>query len=128
MTRAGKHGKSSEEIALEIAVRSCSGTSEFATCIEIERAVWGSADLDIVPLPLFVVAVETGGQVLGAFAGDRMIGFTLAIAGVHGRKPFLHSHMTAVLRPYPHQGAGPKRQGLQRHRAPGGAIQPITLY
>src|SRR5260370_5043440 len=117
MTTAAKHAKSSEEIALEIAVRSCSGTSEFATCIEIERAVWGSADLDIVPLPLFVVAVETGGQVLGAFAGDRMIGFTLAIAGVHGRKPFLHSHMTAVLRPYRNQGAGRKLKSFQRQEA-----------
>ena len=58
-----------------------SGLSDFATCIEIERAVWGSADVDIVPLPLFVVAAETGGQVLGAFAGDRMVGFTLAIRG-----------------------------------------------
>jgi predicted GNAT superfamily acetyltransferase len=117
MTTVAKHAKSSEEIALEIAVRSCSGTSEFATCIEIERAVWGSADLDIVPLPLFVVAVETGGQVLGAFAGDRMIGFTLAIAGVHGRKPFLHSHMTAVLRPYRNQGAGRKLKSFQRQAA-----------
>ena len=107
MTTVAKHAKSAEANAVEIAVRACSGLSEFATCIEIERAVWGSADVDIVPLPLFVVAAETGGQVLGAFAGDRMIGFTLAIAGVHGRKPFLHSHMTAVLRPFalPWRGA-----------------------
>src|SRR5260370_11337047 len=97
MTTVAKRAKSSEEIALEIAVRSCSGTSEFATCIEIERAVWGSADLDIVPLPLFVVAVETGGQVLGAFAGDRLIGFPPAIPGRHGRQPLLHSPMTAVV-------------------------------
>src|SRR5260370_18530950 len=118
MPTAATQAQSSEEIALEISVRSCSGTSEFATCIEIERAVWGSADLDIVPLPLFVVAAETGGQVLGAFAGDRMIGFTLAIAGVHGRKPFLHSHMTAVLRPSPNQGAGRKLKSFPRQEAP----------
>lgn len=117
MTTVAKHAKSSEESAVEIAVRACSGLSEFVTCIEIERAVWGSADLDIVPLPLFVVAADTGGQVLGAFAGDRMVGFTLAIAGVHGRKPFLHSHMTAVLRPYRNQGAGRKLKIFQRDEA-----------
>jgi predicted GNAT superfamily acetyltransferase len=117
MTTGAKHAKSGEENALEIAIRSCSGLSEFATCIEIERAVWGSADVDVVPLPLFVVAAETGGQVLGAFAGDRMIGFTLAIAGVHGRKPFLHSHMTAVLRPYRNQGVGRKLKVFQRQEA-----------
>src|SRR2546428_13935880 len=98
MTTVAKRGKSSEEKPLEIAVRSCSGLSEFASCIEIERAVWGSADVDIVPLPLFVVAAETGGQGGGAFAGGRLIGFSLAVAGGGGRKAFLHSHMTAALR------------------------------
>src|SRR5690242_21662717 len=117
MTTTAKHTKTVEENAAEVTVRSCSGLSEFATCIEIERAVWGSADLDIVPLPLFVVAAETGGQVLGAFAGDRMVGFTLAIAGAHGRKPFLHSHMTAVLRPYRSQGVGRMLKLLQRDEA-----------
>jgi predicted GNAT superfamily acetyltransferase len=116
-TTVAKRAKLSEENAPEIAVRSCSGISEFASCIEIERAVWGSADVDIVPLPLFVVAAETGGQVLGAFAGDRMIGFTLAIGGVRGRKPFLHSHMTAVLPPYRNQGVGRKVKLLQRQEA-----------
>ncbi len=117
MTTGAKHAKPAEEKQLEIAVRSCSGLSEFATCIEIERAVWGSADVDVVPLPLFVVAAETGGQVVGAFAGDRMIGFTLAIAGVRGRKPFLHSHMTAVLRPFRNQGAGRRLKFFQREEA-----------
>jgi predicted GNAT superfamily acetyltransferase len=117
MTTVAKYAKAVEEKPLEITVRACTGLSEFATCIEIERAVWGSADIDVVPLPLFVVAAETGGQVLGAFAGDRMIGFTLAIAGVRGRKPFLHSHMTAVLRPYRNQGAGRGLKLFQRQEA-----------
>jgi predicted GNAT superfamily acetyltransferase len=125
MTTVAKHAKSSEENAVDVTVRSCSGLSEFAGCIEVERAVWGSADLDIVPLPLFVVAAETGGQVLGAFAGDRMVGFTLAIAGAHGRKPFLHSHMTAVLRPYRSQGVGRKLKLLQRDEALGRGIDLV---
>jgi predicted GNAT superfamily acetyltransferase len=117
MTTITKHAKSVEERPLEIAVRSCSTLSEFATCIEIERSVWGSKDIDVVPEPLFVVAAETGGQVLGAFAGDRMVGFTLAIAGVRGRKPFMHSHMTAVLRPYRNRGAGRGLKLFQRQEA-----------
>jgi len=117
MTTGAKNAKQVEEKALEIAVRSCSSLSEFATCIEIERAVWGSADVDVVPLPLFVVAAETGGQVVGAFAGDRMIGFTLAIAGMRGRRPFLHSHMTAVLRPFRNRGTGRKLKFFQREEA-----------
>jgi predicted GNAT superfamily acetyltransferase len=125
MTTVAKHAKSAEEKPLEITVRSCSGLSEFATCIEIERAVWGSADVDIVALPLFVVAAETGGQVLGAFAGDRMIGFTLAIAGLRARKPFLHSHMTAVLRPFRNRGAARKLKLFQCQEALGRGIDLI---
>ena len=126
MTTAAKRIKTSaEEKPAEIAVRLCSGLAEFATCIEIERAVWGSADVDIVPLPLFVVAAETGGQVLGAFAGERMVGFTLAIAGARNRKPFLHSHMTAVLQQYRNQGAGRELKLLQRQEALGRGIDLI---
>src|SRR5207253_11307023 len=100
----------------------CSGLTAFATCIEIERAVWGSADVDIVPLPLFVVAAETGGQVLGAFAGDRMIGFTLALPGVRGRKPLLHSHMTAVLHPFRNKGVARKLSSSNARRRLGAAL------
>ena len=125
MTTAAKRAKRVEEKPLEVVVRLCSGLSEFASCLEIERAVWGSADVDIVPLPFFVVASETGGQVVGAFADERMIGFTLAIAGIRGRKPFLHSHMTAVLRPYRNQGVGRKLKLFQHQEALGRGIDLI---
>lgn len=100
-----------------VVVRHCRGFAEFTACIEIERAVWASADIDIVPLPIFVVAAETGGEVLGAFDGDRLAGFTLALAGLRGRRGFLHSHMTAVLEPYRNLGVGRKLKLFQRQDA-----------
>jgi predicted GNAT superfamily acetyltransferase len=108
-----------------VTVRACHGLSEFAACIEIERAVWGSADIDVVPLPLFVIAAETGGQVLGAFDGDRMIGFALAFAGVHERRPFLHSHMAAVLEDYRDAGVGRALKVYQREEALKQGIEEI---
>ena len=100
-----------------ILVRHCHGLAEFGACFEIQRAVWGGADADLVPLPIFVMAAETGGEVLGAFADDRMIGFTLALAGVRGRAPFLHSHMTAVLEAWRDRGIGRSLKLLQREDA-----------
>ena len=100
-----------------IVVRHCRGLAEFGTCFEIQRAVWGSADADLVPMPLFVVAAETGGQVLGAFAEDRMVGFTLALAGLHGRGAFLHSHMTAVMDGWRDRGIGRSLKLFQRNDA-----------
>jgi len=102
--------------AAEIVVRHCHGLAEFAACLEVERAVWSSADIDLVPLPLFVVAAETGGEVLGAFDGDRIIGFTLALAALR-RRPYLHSHMTAVLAAYRNIGVGRKLKLFQREDA-----------
>lgn len=74
-------GKKSSEPGAGIEIRHCHQLAEFARCMELEREVWGGADLDQVPSTIFVVAHETGGQVLGAYEredGGRMIGFTLA--------------------------------------------------
>lgn len=106
-----------EETRDGIVVRHCHGIEEFEACILVEREVWKSADVDIIPIPLFVVASETGGHVLGAFRGADLVGFTLAIAGWRARKPFLHSHMTAVLEGYRDCGVGRQLKLFQRKDA-----------
>jgi predicted GNAT superfamily acetyltransferase len=100
-----------------ITIRSCHGIEEFEACVRVERQVWKSQDIDVVPIPLFVVAAETGGQVLGAYHGANLVGFTLAIAGWRDRKPFLHSHMTAVLDSHRDRGIGRRLKLFQRDDA-----------
>ena len=99
-----------------ITVRPCAGLEEFETCVALQQTVWGN---DItVPSPIFVVALETGGQVLGAFDSEgRMVGFTLALAGFHDGKPFLHSHMAAVLPELQNQKIGRMLKLAQREEA-----------
>jgi predicted GNAT superfamily acetyltransferase len=97
-----------------ILVRHCRGIEEFEACVRLEREVWKSADIDVVPIPLFVVASNTGGQVLGAFQGKHLIGFTMAIAGWRNGKPLLHSHMTAVSGAHRDLGIGRKLKLFQR--------------
>jgi|HubBroStandDraft_6_1064221.scaffolds.fasta_scaffold19008_2 predicted GNAT superfamily acetyltransferase len=108
---------SSERSESGLVIRSCHGIPEFEACVRVEREVWQSSDVDIIPIPLFVVASEIGGQVLGAFQGKDLVGFTLAIAGWRGRKPFLHSHMTAVLDGYRDRGVGRALKLFQREDA-----------
>jgi predicted GNAT superfamily acetyltransferase len=117
LKKKGKANPAAERGKAPIVVRHCHGLAEFGACFDVQRAVWGSADADLVPLPLFVVAAETGGQVLGAFAEDRMVGFTLALAGLHGRAPFLHSHMTAVIEGWRDRGIGRSLKVFQREDA-----------
>jgi predicted GNAT superfamily acetyltransferase len=80
-----------------ISVRNCTSLDDFHRCVEIQKAVWGESDLEVEPYVTFVVAKQTGGQVIGAFEVDSMVGFCLAMPGIRGNTRYLHSHMTGVL-------------------------------
>jgi predicted GNAT superfamily acetyltransferase len=99
----------------EIEIRHCETLVEYETCVRMERLVWG--EQIAVPSSVFVVAHHTGGQILGAFDGEKLVGFTLALAGSRKGKTFLHSHMTAVLPNYQNRGVGRRLKVFQRHDA-----------
>lgn len=101
----------------EIRVRKCEKLEEFQCCLELQRKIWGEADLEVEPVTAFVVAAHTGGQVLGAFDDGRMIGYTLAVVGLRGGVPYLHSHMTGVLGEYRDRGVGRMLKLFQRDEA-----------
>lgn len=101
----------------DIQVRKCETLEEFHGCVELQRRIWGEADLEVEPVTLFVVAAHTGGQVLGAFADDRMIGYTLAVVGLRDGAPYLHSHMTGVETGYRDRGVGRMLKLFQRDDA-----------
>lgn len=117
MSTGEREGAAVPKLRDGIEVRHCHGLAEIERCMELEREVWASTDLDLVPSTIFVVAEETGGQVLGAFdhtAGGKMAGFTLAMAGFHGEQRYLHSHMTAVVPAYQNRGIGRMLKLFQR--------------
>lgn len=99
----------------QIEIRHCGSIPEYEECVRVEHATWG--DEIAVPSAIFAVAHHTGGQVIGAFDQGEMIGFTLAIAGTRRGKPYLHSHMTAVLPEFRDRGIGRKLKLFQRQDA-----------
>ncbi|MGB2653305.1 MAG: GNAT family N-acetyltransferase [Candidatus Acidiferrum sp.] len=109
-----------------IIVRKCEGIEEFHRCVALQREIWGEEDLEVEPATLFVVATETGGQVLGAFDGERLIGYTLALVGFHLGAIFLHSHMTGVHSAYRDRGVGRALKLFQREEALGRGIRLIV--
>jgi len=109
----------------EIVVRKCEDLDDFRRCVELQRQIWGEADLEVEPATMFVVAANTGGEVLGAFDGERMVGFTLAVMGLRGRVPYLHSHMTGVDSAYQNRGVGRMLKLFQRDAALGRGIRLI---
>ncbi len=109
----------------EIAVRKCESLDDFHRCVELQREIWGEADLEVEPATMFVVAAHTGGQVLGAFDCGRLVGFTLAVVGLRDRVPYLHSHMTGVQSEYRDRGVGRMLKLYQRSEALGRGIRLV---
>lgn len=107
--------KSAAQAAAGIEVRLCHTLAEYEDCLRLEQITWGTGIL--VPTAIFVVAQETGGQIIGAFDKKEMIGFTMALAAIHEGRPSLHSHMTAVLEPYRDKGVGRALKLFQRQEA-----------
>jgi predicted GNAT superfamily acetyltransferase len=109
-----------------IVVRKCAGIEEFQRCVDLQREIWGEKDLEVEPATLFVVASETGGQVLGAFDGERLVAYTLALVGFADGTVFLHSHMTGVHGDYRDRGVGRALKLFQRNEALGRGIRLIV--
>jgi predicted GNAT superfamily acetyltransferase len=111
-----------------ILIRPCRGMEELAACVELQIDVWGYGDRDVVPRRVFIVSQRIGGQVIGAFdtaqpnagpEGDpgSMVGFAMALPGISGGGPYLHSHMLAVDPDYRNQGIGRRLKLFQRDEA-----------
>jgi len=96
---------------------------EFERCVELQLAVWGYSDGDLIPKRVFIVAERIGGQVLGAFdtakgdAGDAIVGFAMSFPGYREGRAYMHSHMLAVLPEYRNLGLGRRLKLAQREDA-----------
>ena len=100
-----------------VTVRTCEYLEDFHACVALQREIWGEDDLEVEPTTMFVVAAHTGGQVLGAYDGNTLVGFTLALAALRHGAPFLHSHMTGVRANYRDCGVGRMLKLFQREDA-----------
>jgi predicted GNAT superfamily acetyltransferase len=108
-----------------IVLRKCQTLPEFRACVALQQEIWGESDLEIEPATMFVVAAHTGGQVLGAFDGGNLVGYILAIVGLHQSTPYLHSHHAGVHPAYRDRGIGRRLKLFQREEALGRGIRLI---
>jgi predicted GNAT superfamily acetyltransferase len=101
----------------EIVIRPLQEVEEMSLGVDLQRSVWGYSEIDTVPDQMFIVAKESGGQVLGAFHQHRAVGFALAFAGTHRGMVYLHSHMVGVLPEFQDRGVGRLLKLAQRDDA-----------
>ena len=101
----------------EIEIREVFEVAELAACVNLQRDVFASPDLEISPVRHLIVNKYTGGFTLGAFAGEKLVGFVLTIPMFRREKRAFYSHMTAVAAEFQNYGIGAKLKWAQRARS-----------
>ena len=86
-------------------------------CVALQKEVWGFSDAELVPLRIFSLAPKIGGQVVGAWQGDTLVGYAMAIPGSRNGHAYLHSHMVAVKEGHRNSGLGRTIKLFQREDA-----------
>ena len=104
-------------MSLVAAVRELKSLEEFRQVEEIQRRVWGMADVDVVPYHFLRAVADKGGIVLGAFVDNRMVGFVAGVLGWWRDRLIHYSHMLAVLPEYRGRGIGYQLKLAQRAHA-----------
>ncbi len=119
----------------EFTIRPLTTCADFLACEELQRRAWGMDDLEVVPLHLLITVAHNGGIALGAFDGERLIGFVFGFLGLsEGYGPeapaavrLKHcSHMLAVLPEYRNRHVGYALKLAQREAARAQALRLMT--
>ncbi len=101
---------------VSVEIRGLETFSEYQACAQLQLDVWGFAEIEVVPAGHLVAMDHYGGVCLGAFDGDKMIGFVCGFAGWDHGRSYHHSHMLAVLPDYRGHRFGEKLKWAQREQ------------
>lgn len=115
----------------EIIIRDLTTFEECERVREIQRQCWGfSQEEGGLYSPLLLTASENGGTVLGAFDGDKMVGYLFGYPALHdpkGRRILkIYSQTMGVLPEYRNRGIAEQLKWAQRDRALALGIELIT--
>ena len=112
-------------IGKEIRIETLTELAQFDQCVELQDKVWGYDRSDMMTQKVFLLAARIGGQVLGAFEGDTLVGYAMSLPGLRNGHPYLHSHHLAVLADWRNAGVGRRLKLAQREEALSRGIELI---
>jgi predicted GNAT superfamily acetyltransferase len=98
------------------ALRDLTTLEEFREVERLESEIWGP--IDLVPVPILAVTVQRGAVLVGAFEGQRLIGFVYSFPALKPgeQKPSHWSHMLGVHPDHRRSGLGRELKLAQRDR------------
>jgi predicted GNAT superfamily acetyltransferase len=104
-------------VSTEIQIRPLHDHDEFDLCVDVQDAVWSYEPSARMSQKTFLLATQIGGQVLGAYDGDKLVGYAMSLPGVRNGHAYLHSHHLAVLQEWRNAGVGRRLKLAQRDDA-----------
>jgi predicted GNAT superfamily acetyltransferase len=110
----------------EITIRAITDVAEMRAVEDLQQAVWGVSEREVVSFMMFIPTLAVGGLLLGAWDGAKLIGFSYAFPGREDGRVILHSDMLAVLPEYRDQQLGYRLKLAQREHALAAGIETIT--
>jgi predicted GNAT superfamily acetyltransferase len=91
--------------------------NEFEGCVDLQQKTWQYSAGEVLPRRVFFLAEKLGGHVLGAYDGDKLVGFNLGLPAQRRGVGYIHSQMLAVLPEYRNSGLGRSMKLAQRDLA-----------
>jgi predicted GNAT superfamily acetyltransferase len=96
----------------DITIRPLSSVEDVRGAAALFDRIWG--ERRVVGAPLLLALAAHGGQVLGAFRNDEMVGAQVGLIGLRETGPVLHSHITGVAPEVQRTGVGFQLKLAQR--------------
>lgn len=98
-------------------LRPLASVDEIRAAVDLEQAVWQAEERDLVPVTEIVAARENGGIVLGAWEGERLVGFVFSMVGRRDGRIYQYSRMLAVDPAWRGRGLGAELKLAQKREA-----------
>jgi predicted GNAT superfamily acetyltransferase len=118
----------------EIEIRPLETMEDMIQAETLQSKVWPGSETDIIPAHLSFTIAHNGGVILGAFHGDRLVGFVIGFLGTDPRSPgrvamarLKHcSHQLGVHPDYRNRGVGYRLKVAQRNAVVKDGIRLVT--
>jgi len=106
-----------QEVKQVIRIEALTELEQFDRCVELQNEVWSYDLSGMMTQKVFLLASQIGGQVLGAFDGETLVGYAMSLPAVRNGHAYLHSHHLAVLPAWRNAGVGRRLKLAQREDA-----------
>ena len=101
----------------DVHLRLLATPAEMQLVVEIQADIWASPAVEVMPVHALLATSRNGGQVLGAFASEGLIGMTVGMPAWREGERYLLSHMAGVHPAWQGCGVGTALKFRQRELA-----------